>query len=94
MAYYDKLLRSMMELIQGTVRIMEVDGMSEAIENLGKALLVIEDAWATVSWEWTASLAARVQMETEGGRDDREGGRWLDQPARLQMHPRMCVWST
>ena len=67
MAYYDKLLRSMMELIRGTVRIMKVDGMSEAIEELGKALLAIEDAWATVSLEWTSSLAAKDnQMETEG----------------------------
>ena len=67
MAYYDKLLRSIMELIQGTVRIMKVDGMSEAIEELVKALLAIEDAWATVSLEWTSSLAGKDnQMETEG----------------------------
>jgi hypothetical protein len=37
MAYYDRLLRSVMELIQGTVKIMKVDGLSEAIEDLGKA---------------------------------------------------------
>jgi hypothetical protein len=66
MAYYDGLLRSMMELIQGTVRIMKVDGTSEAIEDLGKALLAIEGAWAAVSLEWTSSLAQRKQMETEG----------------------------
>jgi hypothetical protein len=67
MAYYDRLLSSMMELIQGTVRIMKVDGLSEAIERLGKAALEIEDAWATVSLEWSASLAARErQTETEG----------------------------
>jgi hypothetical protein len=46
MAYYDRLLRSMMELIEGSVRIMKVDGMSEAIEDLDKALLLIENAWA------------------------------------------------
>jgi hypothetical protein len=53
-------------LIEGAVRIMKVDGMSEAVEDLGKALLAIEDAWATVSWEWTSVLATREnQMETE-----------------------------
>jgi hypothetical protein len=67
MAYYDRLLHSMMELIQSTVRIMKVDGLSEASEDLRKAFLAIENAWATVSWEWTAALAARQnQMESEG----------------------------
>ena len=68
-AYYDRLLRSMMELIQDTVRVMKVDGLSEAVEELGKALLAIENAWARVSWEWTSMLAAREQseqMKTEG----------------------------
>jgi hypothetical protein len=69
MAYYDRLLRSIMELIEGGVRIMKVDGLSEAIEDLEQALLVIENAWATVSWEWTSMLSAKKQskqMETEG----------------------------
>jgi hypothetical protein len=67
MAYYDRLLRSMMGLIEGAVRIMKVDGLSEAVEQLRQASLAIENAWDTVSWEWTSSLAAREnQMETEG----------------------------
>jgi hypothetical protein len=67
MAYYDRLLHTMMELIEGAVRIMKVDGLSEATEDLRKAFLAIENAWATVSWEWTAALAAREnQTETEG----------------------------
>jgi hypothetical protein len=57
MAYYDRLLRSVMEMIEGTVKIMKVDGMSEAAEDLGKALLAIEDAWATVSLEKSSLLA-------------------------------------
>jgi hypothetical protein len=68
MAYYDRLLRSVRELLEGSVRIMKVDGMSQAIDDLEKALLAIEDAWATVSWEWTSMLAAREQgqqMETD-----------------------------
>ena len=57
MAYYDRLLHGVMEMIEGTVKIMKVDGMSEAAEDLGKALLAIEDAWATLSLE-TSSLVA------------------------------------
>jgi hypothetical protein len=48
---------------------MTVDGMSEAIEDLRKALLATEDAWATLSWQRTSPLAAIKrgnQMETEG----------------------------
>jgi hypothetical protein len=56
-AYYDRLLRSVMEMIEGTVKIMKVDGMSEAAEDLGKALLAIEDAWATLSLEKSSLVA-------------------------------------
>jgi hypothetical protein len=68
MAYYDRLLHSMMDLIEGSVRIMKVDGLSEAVEELRKAFLSIESAGASVSWEWRSMLAARgqtEQMETE-----------------------------
>jgi hypothetical protein len=54
MACYDRLLRSVMEVIEGAMKTMKVDGMSEAVEDLGKALLAIEDAWAMVSWTLTA----------------------------------------
>jgi hypothetical protein len=58
MAYYDRLLRSVMEMIEGTVKIMKVDGMSEAGEDLAKALLAIEDAWATVALQKSSALVA------------------------------------
>jgi hypothetical protein len=59
MAYYDRLLHGVMEMIEGTMKIMKVDGMSEAVEDLGKALLAIEDAWATLALEKSSSLVAR-----------------------------------
>jgi hypothetical protein len=61
MAYYDRLLRSVMEMIEATVKIMKVDGMSEAVQDLAKALLAIEDAWATVALEKSAALVAHEQ---------------------------------
>jgi aspartyl/asparaginyl-tRNA synthetase len=65
MACYDGLLRGVLELIEGAVRLMTVDGLSEAIEELRQASLAIENV--TVSLEWTSALAAREnQMEREG----------------------------
>ena len=58
MAYYDRLLHGVMEMIEGTVKIMKVDGMSEAAEDLGKALLAIEDAWARLALEKSSALVA------------------------------------
>jgi hypothetical protein len=43
-SYYDRLLHSVMDLIEGAVEIMKVDGLSEAVEELRKALLIIENA--------------------------------------------------
>jgi hypothetical protein len=65
MAYYDRLLRSVMEMIEGTVKIMKVDGMSEAVEDLGKALLAIEDAWATLALEKSSALIVRESESRE-----------------------------
>jgi hypothetical protein len=73
MAYYDRLLRSVMEVLEGTVKIMKVDGMSEAVEDLGKALLAIEDAWAKVAVEKTSALVAR-EREPRGFEGDMQAG--------------------
>ena len=70
LACYDSLLRSVIELLETTGKIMKVDGLSEAVEDLEdlrKALLAAEDAWVTVPQEWTSALPTRDnQMETEG----------------------------
>jgi hypothetical protein len=57
-ASYDRLLRTVMEMLEDTVDIMKVDGMSEAVESLGKALLAVEDAWATLALEKASTLVA------------------------------------
>jgi hypothetical protein len=77
MAYYDRLLRSVMELIEGAVKIMKVDGMSEAVEDLGKALLAIEDAWATLTVEKSSALVAR-EREPRGIEGDMHAGEYRD----------------
>ena len=63
MAYYDRLLRSVMEMIEATVKIMKVDGMSEEVEDLVKALLAIEDAWSRLALEKSLALVASEERE-------------------------------
>src|ERR671932_566641 len=65
MAYYDRLLRSMIEMIEATVKIMKVDEMEEVIEDLNKALLAIEEAWARLALEKTSSLVASGERAGE-----------------------------
>src|SRR5918911_795483 len=74
MAYYDRLLRSVMEMIEATVKMMKVDGMPEAVEDLGKALLAIEDAWATLALEKSSSLVASEEREPGRIEDDMLAG--------------------
>ena len=74
-AYYDSLLHSVMEMIEGTIKIMKVDGMSEAVEDLGKALLAIEDAWATLALEKSSALVTKeTEREPRGIEGDMHAG--------------------
>lgn len=49
MPCYDRLLRSVMDMIEVVAHIMKADGMSEPVEDLGKALVAIESAWTKVT---------------------------------------------
>jgi hypothetical protein len=70
MAYYDRALRSLMELIEGTMSLMKVDGLTEVVVRLGKASLEIEDAWAALVREHASSIVAHKEhgesRRTEG----------------------------
>jgi hypothetical protein len=57
-AYYDRALRSVMELIEGTLSLMKGDGLTEVVVRLRKASLEIEDAWAELVREHASSLVA------------------------------------
>jgi hypothetical protein len=52
-------------MIESTVQIMRVDDMPEVVKDLSKALLAVEDAWATVEVEKSSSLVARERVERE-----------------------------
>jgi hypothetical protein len=55
LAYYDRALRSLLELLQGTASLMKGDGLTEVVVSLGKAAQYVEAAWAALLWEHTSS---------------------------------------
>src|SRR5437868_2219021 len=57
-AYYDRVLRSLMELTVGAADFMNADGLSEVAPHLAKALLNIEEAWGTLARLHVSSLIA------------------------------------
>jgi hypothetical protein len=69
MAYYDRALRSLMELIEGTLSLMKGDGLTEAVVRLGKASLEIEDAWAALVREHASSIVANKEHGEPRGTD-------------------------
>jgi hypothetical protein len=68
MDYYDRLLRSVMEMLEGTVKVMKVDGMPEAAKDLGRALIAIEDAWGALALGRASSLVASEEREPDVNR--------------------------
>jgi hypothetical protein len=71
MAYYDRALRSLLELIEGTSSLMKVDGLTEVVVRLRKASPEIEEAWATLVREYTSAIVANKEhgepRGSEGG---------------------------
>jgi hypothetical protein len=67
MAYYDRALRSLLELIQGTASLMKGDGLTEVVVSLGKAALDVEDAWAVLLREHASSVLAHKAHGEPGG---------------------------
>jgi dienelactone hydrolase len=57
-AYYERAMRSVLELIQGTSHLMNVEGLSEVVGRLGNAPREIEDAWAMLVREHGSSIVA------------------------------------
>jgi hypothetical protein len=73
MAYYDRALRSLMELMEGTVSLMKVDGLTEVVVRLGKASLEIEEAWAALVREHASLIVANKEHgEARGTEGDIE----------------------
>ena len=60
-------------MIEGTLSLMKVDGLTEVVVRLGKASLEIEDAWAALVREHASSIVANKEHgEPRGTEGDME----------------------
>jgi hypothetical protein len=66
-AYYDRAMRSLLELIQGTAYLMQGDGLTEVAVSLGLAALQVEDAWAALLREHASSIIAHKEHGEPSG---------------------------
>jgi hypothetical protein len=67
MAYYDRALRTLLEMIEGTGALMKADGLTEVAVWLGKASLEIERARATLMRDHASSMVAHLEHGEPGG---------------------------
>jgi hypothetical protein len=54
-AYYDSLLRGILELLEAALKIMHVDELYDEAQSVGKAIAQIEDAWCASALKVTPS---------------------------------------
>jgi hypothetical protein len=68
---YERLLRSIIMMLEDVQNLMKVDDMPDAIRNLGRVLIELEDTLAMVNLRKTEELAGRRLPERAG--HDRNG---------------------
>jgi hypothetical protein len=73
MSYYDRALRSLLELLEGTLSLVKDDGLTEVVVRLGKASQEIEDAWAALLREHASSMIAHKEHKEHGEPGSTEG---------------------
>ena len=54
---YERLLRSVMEMLDAAHSVMKADDLSEELRYVGRAMIELEEAWAALALKKTAALA-------------------------------------
>ena len=54
---YERLLRSVMAMLEATHSVMKAEDLSEELRYVGRAMIELEDAWAALALKNTAALA-------------------------------------
>ena len=57
LTYYERLLRSVMEMLDATHSVMQTDDLSEELRYVGRAMIELEEAWAALALKKSAALA-------------------------------------
>jgi hypothetical protein len=70
-SYYERLLRSVMEMLQDAQNLMKIDDIPDVSRSLERVLLELEDTWTMVSLKKTEELARRAgqRLPKCSGRD-------------------------
>ncbi|HKO25288.1 MAG TPA: hypothetical protein VJY65_11205 [Chloroflexota bacterium] len=61
--YYERLLRSIIEMLQDAQNFMQIDDIPDVNRSLERVLLELEDTWTMVSLWKTAELARRAGQQ-------------------------------
>ena len=71
LTYYERLLRSVMEMLQDAQNLMKIDDIPGVNPSLERVLLELEDTWTMVSLKKTEELARRAgqRLPKCSGRD-------------------------
>jgi hypothetical protein len=56
LAYYERMLRSIMEMLEAARSPMEADGLTEELRSVTRAFIELEDAWGALALKQSASL--------------------------------------
>ena len=54
---YERLLRSVMEMLEATHSVMKAEDLIEELRYVGRAMIELEDAWAALALKKSAALA-------------------------------------
>src|SRR5919201_6666298 len=57
LTYYERLLRSVMEMLEAAHPVMKADDLSEELRYVGRAMIELEDAWTALALKKTAAVA-------------------------------------
>jgi hypothetical protein len=81
---YERLLRSVMEMLDAAHSVMKADDLSEELRYVGRAMIELEEAWAALALKKTAALArADEQSLRQPEREKAVMGRRPESNARL-----------
>jgi hypothetical protein len=57
LTYYERLLHSVMEMLEAAHSVMQADDLSEELRCVGRAMIDLEDAWTALALKKTAAVA-------------------------------------
>src|ERR687886_3002685 len=62
LTYYERLLRSVMEMLEATHSVMKAEDLSEELRYVGRAMIELEEAWAALALKKSTALARAAEQ--------------------------------